>query len=98
MTDEENERKWVCLSIIAFVIILLTYGQLLFVLPRIDLESMRRSGEISGITYSLLHYSPWWIITITMSHLIFTLRESSRGLWKSGKEELREWLRLRSGK
>ena len=98
MIEEKSERKWVCLSIIGFVIILLTYGQLLFVLPRIDLEQMRRSGEISGFTYSLLHYSPWWIITITMSHFIFTLREASRGLWESGKEELREWLRSRSKK
>ena len=92
MTEQERERRWVWALAIVCMAVFTIYLPTLMRFSVIDLDDYVEQGTF---TYMLAH-DHRWMIGALVGYFIAELRFASKGLWKEGKRELREWLRSRS--
>lgn len=92
MTEQERERRWVWALVLVSMAVFVIYLPTLMRFSVIDLDDYVEPGTF---WYMLVH-DHRWMLGAMVGYFIAELHMASKGLWKEGKRELREWLRSRS--
>lgn len=92
MNVPERGRRWVWALGLASMVVYMIYLPTLMRFSAIDLDDYVERGTFA---YMLVH-DHRWIVGALVGYLVAELHIASKGLFKEGKKELREWLRSRS--